>query len=203
MLYIFDLGNVIIDIDFNRVFGVWSHLGNVPLAMLRERFVMGDTFERHERGEISDEEFASRVCHEVGISLSFEQFSTGWQAIFVSLRAEVLEIMQRLRQEGHRVVILSNTNRLHCDFWPTQYPQIQQAVDYLYLSQEIGFRKPEADIYHHVLRQEAVTADNAIFFDDNIANVTAASELGIQSILVSDRKVIPDFFAQKHNVFSK
>lgn len=26
MLYIFDLGNVIVDIDFNRVLGAWSDL---------------------------------------------------------------------------------------------------------------------------------------------------------------------------------
>ena len=38
MLYIFDLGNVIVDIDFNRVLGVWSDLGRVPLALLKAAF---------------------------------------------------------------------------------------------------------------------------------------------------------------------
>ena len=37
MLYIFDLGNVIVDIDFKRVLGVWSKLSSVPLATLSER----------------------------------------------------------------------------------------------------------------------------------------------------------------------
>lgn len=36
MLYIFDLGNVIVDIDFNRVLGVWSDLSRVPLASLKQ-----------------------------------------------------------------------------------------------------------------------------------------------------------------------
>lgn len=35
MLYIFDMGNVIIDIDFNRVFAVWSKLSGVPLANIK------------------------------------------------------------------------------------------------------------------------------------------------------------------------
>lgn len=35
MLYIFDMGNVIIDIDFNRVFAVWSKLSGVPLASIK------------------------------------------------------------------------------------------------------------------------------------------------------------------------
>ncbi len=43
MLYIFDLGNVIVDIDFNRV-GVWSDLSRVPLASLSKNFTMGETF---------------------------------------------------------------------------------------------------------------------------------------------------------------
>ncbi|GAB7215239.1 hypothetical protein OS42_18500 [Dickeya oryzae] len=35
------------------------------------------------------------------------------------------------------------------------------------------------------------------FFDDNAANVDAANALGIRSILVSDRQVVPDFFASQ------
>lgn len=39
MLYIFDLGNVIVDIDFNRVLGAWSDLTRVPLATLKKSFI--------------------------------------------------------------------------------------------------------------------------------------------------------------------
>lgn len=41
MLYIFDLGNVIVDIDFNRVLGAWSDLTRIPLASLRRVFIWG------------------------------------------------------------------------------------------------------------------------------------------------------------------
>lgn len=197
MLYIFDLGNVIVDIDFNRVLGVWSDLGRVPLSTLQSRFRMGDSFEQHERGEISDEQFAAAVCDELGIALSFEQFAAGWQAVFVSVRPEVLTVMHQLRQQGHRVVILSNTNRLHCTYWPAQYPQVQQAADRVYLSQEMGVRKPEPAIYQQVLQQEGTPADQAIFFDDNLANIEAARALGITSIHVTDASVIPSYFAQQ------
>ncbi|AWH88978.1 glucose-1-phosphatase [Limnobaculum parvum] len=194
MLYIFDLGNVIVDIDFKRVLGVWSNLSGVPLATLSERFTMGKPFELHERGEISDEEFASQLCEEMGVTLSFEQFTAGWQAIFIGQRDDVLEIMRRLRKEGNRVVILSNTNVLHCSYWPQQYPQVIESADRIYLSQELGMRKPEVGIYHHVLQQEGVTAQRAIFFDDNYDNIIAAEALGINAVHVVDNKVIPDYF---------
>lgn len=200
MLYIFDLGNVIVDIDFNRVLGVWSDLGRVPLATLQSHFTMGENFHRHERGEISDEAFAEKMCDELDLALSYEQFAAGWQAVFVGVRPEVIQVMKKLRERGERVVILSNTNRLHCSFWPAQYPEVQQAADKLYLSQDMGMRKPEARIYQQVLLEEGVAAGQAIFFDDNQENIEAARAESIQSVHVTDASIIPAFFAEHHHV---
>lgn len=197
MLYIFDLGNVIVDIDFNRVLGAWSDFSRVPLATLKQSFTMGEPFRQHERGEISDEAFAEALCEEMSLSLSYEQFSAGWQAVFVSLRKEVITIMQQLREQGHRVVVLSNTNRLHTTYWPEQYPQISAAADSIYLSQEMGMRKPEARIYQQVLAQEGYSAADAVFFDDNVDNIEGANRLGITSILVTDKNTLPDYFAKQ------
>ncbi len=194
MLYIFDMGNVLIDIDFKRVLGVWSNLSGTPLAHLMERFTMGDAFKQHERGEISDEQFAQALCNEMGIALSFEQFSAGWQSIFVGLRPDAIAIMKNLREQGHRVVVLSNTNNLHLEHWPTHYPEIEQNADALYLSQEIGLRKPDSAIFQYVLDKEGFSAQEAVFFDDVAENVNAASALGIQAILVTDNQTLPSHF---------
>ncbi|WP_152082867.1 glucose-1-phosphatase [Enterobacter oligotrophicus] len=197
MLYIFDLGNVIVDIDFNRVLGAWSDFSRVPLAALKQSFTMGETFHQHERGEISDEEFAERLCHEMDLPLSYEQFSHGWQAVFVAIRPEVTDIMQKLREQGHRVVVLSNTNRLHTTFWPDEYPEIKAAADKIYLSQEMGMRKPEARIYQAVLQAEGFSAADAVFFDDNADNIEGANQLGITSIRVTGKETIPNYFAKQ------
>lgn len=197
MLYIFDLGNVIVDIDFNRVLGTWSDFSRVPLATLKQTFTMGDAFHQHERGEISDEQFAEMLCHEMDLPLSYEQFSHGWQAIFVGIRPEVIAIMHKLREQGHRVVVLSNTNRLHTTFWPDEYPEVKAAADKIYLSQDMGMRKPEARIYQAVLQAEGFSAADAIFFDDNGDNIEGANQLGITSILVTGKQTIPDYFAKQ------
>ncbi|WP_454125477.1 glucose-1-phosphatase [Kosakonia sp. Marseille-Q7440] len=196
MLYIFDLGNVIVDIDFNRVLGAWSDFSRVPLATLKQNFVMGEAFHRHERGEISDEEFAKALCEEMALPLSYEQFSTGWQAVFVALRPDVIDIMHKLRAKGDRVVVLSNTNRLHTTFWPEQYPEIRAAADRIYLSQEMGMRKPEARIYQQVLAEEGFSADDTVFFDDNAENIAGAERVGITSILVANKATILDYFSK-------
>ena len=196
MLYIFDLGNVIVDIDFNRVLGTWSDLARVPLAQLKQRFTMGEAFHQHERGEILDEAFAKAMCHDLELPLSYEQFAHGWQAVFVALRPEVIDIMKTLREQGHRVVVLSNTNALHTTFWPDEYPQIYAAADHVYLSQEMGMRKPEARIYQRVLELEGFSAADAVFFDDNADNIEGASRLGITSVLVTGRETLPDYFTK-------
>lgn len=195
MLYIFDMGNVIIDIDFKRVLGVWSNLSGTPLATLTERFSMGEVFQKHERGEISDEEFAAELSHEMGIALSFEQFSVGWQAVFVGLRADVIDVFKTLREQGHRVVVLSNTNRLHLNYWPEHYPEIEANTDALYLSQDLGMRKPEPRIFEYVLNNEGVTASQAVFFDDVLENVEAARSMGIEAVLVEDKNTVPAWFS--------
>ena len=197
MLYIVDLGNVIVDIDFNRVLGTWSDLTRIPLATLKQHFTMGEAFHQHERGEISDEDFAAAMCHEMNMPLSYEQFSHGWQAVFVALRPEVTAIMQKLREQGHRVVVLSNTNRLHTTFWPDEYPEIRAVADHIYLSQEMGMRKPEARIYQSVLESEGFSADDTVFFDDNADNIAGADQLGITSILVTGKETIPNYFAKQ------
>lgn len=197
MLYIFDLGNVVVDIDFNRVLGVWSDLSRVPLATLQSRFRMDESFYQHERGEISDETFARQICDDLELPLSYEQFATGWQAVFVGVRPETIAIMQQLREQGERVVILSNTNRLHCQFWPSQYPEVQAAADKVYLSQEMGLRKPDPLIYQRVLNEEDTSAAEAIFFDDNLENIEAARALGIHSLHITDASALPAFFADR------
>lgn len=194
MLYIFDMGNVIIDIDFKRVLGVWSKLSGTSFAILNERFCMGDIFQQHERGTISDESFARQFCDEMGLSLSFEQFDIGWQAVFVELRSEVINIMHKLRHEGHRVVILSNTNNLHFKHWSRHYSEVIVCADQLYLSHKLGMRKPEAEIYQHVLASENYPAEQVVFFDDIVSNIAAAQILGINAVHVTDKNVIPSYF---------
>ena len=194
MLYIFDMGNVIIDIDFNRVFAVWGKLSGVPLANIKSNFTAGETFKLHERGNITDIEFAEAISSELGISLSFEQFAEGWHAIFVALRPEVIDIMNKLREQGHRVVVLSNTNRLHQDYWPQHYPEIAASADFLYLSQDLGMRKPDPEIYKYVLQSEEVDAQDAVFFDDIKENVDAAIAVGMKGVHVIDKHTVVDYF---------
>lgn len=58
---LFDIGRVVLDIDFTRVLQVWSdHSGRMPDDIIA-RFSRGDVYMRHERGEISDDAFFAHL----------------------------------------------------------------------------------------------------------------------------------------------
>ena len=197
MLYIFDLGNVIIDIDFQRVLQVWSQHSGVPVATLQARFTHDAAFCEHERGTLSDAEFAGAVNRVLGMQLSFAQFAEGWQAIFGALRMPVIERMQQLRAAGETVGVLSNTNALHCELWPSLYPQVAHSADRVYLSNEMGWRKPQPQIYQQVLADTGFTPAQSCFFDDNADNIAAARALGIESVWVKDAQTVLEYFRQR------
>jgi len=56
---------------------------------------------------------------------------------------------------------------------------LSNAFDCVFNSSEIGFFKPEPEIYTHVLKSVGVEPNEAVFVDDGAAQVTAAKELGI------------------------
>jgi putative hydrolase of the HAD superfamily len=97
----------------------------------------------------------------MNMSLSYEQFAHGWQAVFVALRPEVISIMQKLREQGTA-------------WWCSQIPTVftprsgrmntlkVAAADHIYLSQEMGMRKPEARIYQ-VFWKEGYSAGYGLF----------------------------------------
>jgi putative hydrolase of the HAD superfamily len=91
---------------------------------------------------------------------------------------------------------LSNTNRLHTTFWPDEYPEVRAAADHIYLSQEMGMRKPEARIYQ-AFAGRRIHRGRCGLFDDNADNIEGANQLGITSILVTGKETIPNYFAKQ------
>lgn len=81
------------------------------------------------------------------------------------------------------------------DFWPHHYPEIEANTDAIYLSQNLGMRKPEPEIFQHVLEKERFTADQALFFDDVIENIEAARAAGIKAVWVEDSQTVPKYFS--------
>src|SRR3954469_14513215 len=109
---LFDLGRVVLDIDFNRTLTCWAgHAGCEP-AHLHGRFSADDAYRRHERGEISDGEFFASLRASLGINVSDAQFLEGWNAIFAGPMPDIEPLLVRAARSVP-LYALSNANSAH------------------------------------------------------------------------------------------
>ena len=181
---LFDLGRVVLDIDFSRTLHCWAgHAGCEP-TQLGQRFLRDELYRRHEKGEISDEAFFAGLRSSLGVKLSDTQFMEGWNAIFVG---EMPGINQLLARAAGQLPLyaLSNTNAPHAAYFSAQYAKVLGHFRKIFLSSTIGLRKPDAEAYDHVVQAIGVAAERIVFFDDLAENIEGARARGLKAVLVN------------------
>jgi len=181
---LFDLGRVVLDIDFNKTLSCWAAHAGCEAAHLLARFTRDDAYLRHERGEIDDVEFFARLRISLGIELSDAQFLEGWNAIF---SGEMPGIAEHLARAKKRVPLyaFSNTNGAHADHFSVVYADVLGHFREIFLSSNIKLRKPDAAAYDHVVKAIGVPASRIVFFDDLAENIEGARKRGLIAVHVT------------------
>lgn len=183
-LIIFDLGNVIFEVNNQNVFQHWAKVTSLPEEFFTDHRVPDMIFHQFERGELTPEEFHRVLITSKEVDLSFEDFSEGWNAIYGEVYPEVQDALQKLSDKVF-LVALTNTNELHCDVWMHKYADTLKYFNRLFISSQLGFRKPEDRAFKYVLEKCKVKPQETLFFDDRIENITKASQLGMHAVQVS------------------
>jgi len=180
---LFDLGRVVLDIDFGKAIACWAaHAGCQPSDIV-ERFERGETYRHHEIGKIDDAAYFESLRALLGIRISDDQFLEGWNAIFAG---EMPGIAPLLARAARRMPLyaFSNTNRPHVEHFSTAYADLLGHFREIYLSSTIGLRKPDAAAYDHVVKAIGVPASRILFFDDLAENIEGARARGLHAIQV-------------------
>jgi len=181
---LFDLGRVVLDIDFGKALACWAgHAGRAP-ADLAARFVREDSYRDHEVGKIEDAAYFQSLRDALGIGISDAQFLEGWNAIFAG---EMPGIAPLLKRAAARLPLyaFSNTNRPHVEHFSKAYADVLGHFRQVFLSSSIGLRKPDAAAYDHVVRAIGVPAERIVFFDDVAANIEGARARGLVAVHVT------------------
>ena len=180
---LFDVGGVLIDIDFGRALDAWSSFSALSADDLRRAFSFDPAYESHERGEITATEYFGHLRSRLQLAAPLEAVEAGWNAIFVREIAQTRRLVERARRKLP-CYAFTNTNASHLDCWSRLYPQVSAAFDRIFASHLMGLRKPERLAFEHICGTLALAPESILFFDDLAENVHAARDAGLQAVLV-------------------
>lgn len=181
---IFDLGKVVFDLSFDRIFQYWATASNKRYAELKSKFQYDELFNKFEKDEISPDEFRMEVSSRLGLVLTAQEFDAGWCDLYLDAYSGIDALLADL-QPCYQLVALTNTNRIHSRVWQTKYARTLRYFQRVFSSHELKARKPAAQAYQIVLDYLQIKPQQAVFLDDNSENVQGANQLGMKTILVT------------------
>lgn len=180
---LFDLGGVVLDVDFDRALQAWARFSRLPLARLRELFHFDDPYQRHETGALDAGSYFAHLRERLGLECGDDHVQAGFNAIFPGEIADTLQLLDAVRGRVPCYAI-SNTNAVHVAEIERTFPQLLPRFARVFTSHEIGHRKPHPAAFQHVLEAIGVPAPQVLLFDDLEPNVQAARKLGMQAVIV-------------------
>ncbi len=184
----FDFGNVLGFFDYGTVF----HRFGLRLGLSAEQFE-ALMYERgaarlgleFESGRLTAEEFARQVTELAGLEMSFEEFAVHWPDIF-TLNEPVARLAAALKQRGYTLLLGSNTNVMHAQFYRRSFAAALAPFDHFVFSYEIGELKPTPAFFKACVDRVASAPGSCIFIDDALANVEGARASGLQAVHYRD-----------------
>lgn len=181
---LFDLGGVIITLDQQQAVRRFEQLGLKDAKHLLDPYRQSGIFGDLERGVIDAETFRGELSKLASRELTFEECRYAWLGYCKEVPARNLEVLKRLRAEGYRLLLLSNTNPfmmswvMSPEFDGNGHP-LSYYMDACYTSYEFGVMKPDTEFFHRVLLVEHTPPSEMLFVDDGPRNVAVASQMGI------------------------
>lgn len=193
---LFDLGGVIMGIDWDRAFERWARASGEEPGTIRDRYRFDDAaYERHERGEIEERDYYAALRQSLGIDIADDEFRAGWNAIFTGDIVENVELLRRI--EGRiPLYAFSNSNATHHGVWGKRFEGALRPFRKVFVSSELGVRKPDREAFQRISREIGVPLAEILFFDDTLANVEGARAAGLQAVHVKSPQDVEDALRQ-------
>ena len=175
-----DLGGVVLGINVAQVFQTWAERAGVEPHHFKHRWIMDEAYELHEIGAIDFAEYVKRQGQHFDIDMPLTDWQDGWNAIWTEPYAQVVTLLPKLAKR-YDLFAFSNTNAVHAESFCSRYPEALARFDKLFLSHEVGARKPHAAAFIRVCDQINAQPRDVLFIDDSAENVQGALSAGLDA----------------------
>ncbi|POY34690.1 HAD family phosphatase [Solitalea longa] len=197
---IFDYGNVIFSIDFQRASQAFKNIGLEHIDDLFGHRAQANFFDDFEKGKITAELFVSEVKKFVPTATN-QEIIDAWNALLIGIDEGNLELLLKAKAK-YRTFLLSNNNEIHYN-WIIEYLKhkwnIADMSAYFekdYYSHLMGLRKPNADIFEEVLKIHNLNPEETLFIDDSPQHIATAAKLGLNTRLVAPGEPLKEVLAE-------
>jgi putative hydrolase of the HAD superfamily len=180
---LFDLGNVLIRVDFEKAFDAWSAHSELSRTELRAAFQADLPYQQHECGKIGRDQYFEHLRRTLKLRASDDVIAAGWNAILLDEMTETLDLLAGIRAQMP-LYVFSNSNVTHKAVWSARFPRVISTFKDVFVSCDLGLRKPEPAAYLAVARRIGAPPDSILFFDDLAENVEGAIKAGMQAVHV-------------------
>jgi glucose-1-phosphatase len=200
---IFDLGAVLINIDYKKTERAFIELGFENFEAMYSQFTADAIFEKLETGKISNKDFYDKLIFLSGNKITAAQIKNAWNEIILDWRVESLNFLETLSPK-YKIFLLSNTNAIHHEYFinslktETKRTEIDNLFTKAYYSHEIHLRKPNADIFEFIAKDADIYMKETLFIDDSSNNISTAKQLGFKTHLLLDGERIENLQYDKY-----
>jgi glucose-1-phosphatase len=184
---LFDLGGVVIDIDFKRAFQIWAARASCDAAELEQRFTFDEAYEQHETGDLHSSGYFNALRETLNVSLSEDDLVVGWNDIYLGIIPGMVKLLAGASQR-FPLYAFTNSNPTHQSVWSVRFAAELSIFKTIYVSSELGVRKPDPRSFSLVADRMGVRASEVLFFDDSLENVDGAVSAGMRGVVVESTK---------------
>jgi len=198
---VFDIGNVIVDIDFDVIVAEFQKLAGIQFGDVLSYSTQHPIFDAFDRGTVMAQQFRDEIRKFLKPGVTDEEINRAWNSILVHYPDHKFQLLLDLKPR-YKTFALSNINEIHVatinGVAQKKFKQgnFEDFFHKAYYSNEVGHRKPDAEIYHHLLEKEGLVPAETFFVDDKEENVDAARRLGIQAFQLKDRDKLHDLLVE-------
>jgi putative hydrolase of the HAD superfamily len=181
---IFDLGGVIMNIDFKKTEKAFADLGFPDFAQYMTQHHITPFFREYETGKINDDDFIKGIQQMAAKPIADREIIQAWNALLLDFPPERIALLENLRHR-YRIFLLSNTNALHYSAFQQRLhaltgKTLEDIFEKTYYSHGVNLRKPDTAIYQLVLDENQLDPSETLFIDDTASNFSGAEEAGIE-----------------------